>query len=150
MRLACLVISCLPVLGQTPGGSTVTKAPGEEVSLTLLANSQASKAIVALKWEVLFPVQLMEMESAATQIGSAAKDSGKSLQCSARKPYTYVCTLSGGQKPIGNGPIAIFHFKIKTTAPAGTTTIRTENAVATMVDSKEEPWNNTETTVIIR
>jgi hypothetical protein len=92
----------------------------------------------------------MEMEGDATEIGRAAIDSGKSLQCSARKQYSYVCILSGGQNPIADGPIAIFHFRIRTTAKAGTTTLRIERAEATTVDSKEETLNDTEAIVIIR
>ena len=92
----------------------------------------------------------MNMDVDATEIGSAAKDSGKSLQCTARKPYSYLCVPSGGQNPIANGPIAIFHFRIRTTAESGTTRLRIERAEATTPDSKEETLNNTESTVIIR
>lgn len=150
MRLAYLVVGCLPVLGQTSRVSSVTKAPGEKVTLDISVNSQPSRAPVALQWEVVFPAQLMDMESDAPEIGSAAKDAGKSLQCTARRPYAYACTLSGGQKPIASGPIAIFHFRIRTTAEAGTTTLRIERAEATTADSKEETLNNTESIVIIR
>jgi len=153
MRLAYLVVGCLPIfvptsLAQTSGVSSVTKAPGDKVTLDIMANSPA-KATVALKWDVIFPAQLMEMD-VAPETGSAAKDSGKSLQCTARKPYVYACVLSGGQKPIADGKIAIFHFKIRTTAKPGTTTLRIEKVEATMTNSKEVILNNTETTVIIR
>jgi hypothetical protein len=150
MRLACLLVGCLPVLGQTSGVSSVTKAPGESVTLDILLSSQPSRAPIALTWEVVFPAQLMEMEGDAPEIGRAAKDSGKRLQCTAPKPYANVCALSGGQNPIGNGPIAIFHFRIRTTAKAGTTTLRIERAEATTVDSKEETLANAEAIVIIR
>lgn len=140
----------LPALGQAPRVSTVTKAPGEKVTLTISVDSQPGKAPVALKWEVIFPVQLMEMEGDAPEIGSAAMNSGKSLQCTARNPYSYVCLLSGGQNPIADGPIAIFGFRIRTTAQAGTTALRIERAEATTVDSKALTLNNTESIVIIR
>jgi hypothetical protein len=92
----------------------------------------------------------MDIDSNATEIGSAAKDSGKSLQCTARKPYSYLCVLSGGQNPIADGPIAIFHFRIRTTAESGTIRLRVERAEATTADSKQETLNETESTVIIR
>jgi len=130
--------------------SSVTKAPGEKVTLAIRMDSQPATAPVALKWEVVFPAQLMEMESDAPETGSAAMDSGKSLQCTAQKPYSYVCILSGGQNPIANGPMAIFHFRIRTTAEAGTTHLRIERAEATTVDSKKQTLNNTEAIVIIR
>jgi hypothetical protein len=150
MRLAYLVVGCLPALGQASGVSSVTKAPGEKVTLDISVNSQHGGAPVAVRWEVIFPAQVMELEGDAPEIGSAALDSGKSLQCAMRNPYSYVCVLSGGQKPIANGLIAIFHFRIRTTAEAVTTTLRTERAVATAVDSKETFLDNTESIVIIR
>lgn len=150
MRFAYLILGCLPVLGQTSHLSSVTKAPGEIVTLEISADSQPSRAPVALKWEVVFPVQLMEMEGSAPELGGAAMDSGKSIQCTARKPYAYACTLAGGQKPIGNGVIARYHFKIRTTAAAGTTTLRIEKNVATSVDSKVATLNDTLVIVIIK
>ena len=92
----------------------------------------------------------MGMGSDAPAIGSAAKDSGKSLQCAARKPYAYLCVLSGGRNPIADGPIAVFHFRIRTAAESGTTRLRIEKAEATTKDSKEETLDSTEATVIIR
>jgi hypothetical protein len=150
MRLAYLVVGCFPVLGQTSHVSSVTKAPGEKVTLDILAYSQPARAPVALKWEVVFPAQLMEMDGDAPEIGKAATDSGKSLQCTARKPYRYVCILSGGQNPIADGSIAIFHFGARTSAEARTTTLRIESAESTTVDSKKWTLNNTEAIVLIR
>src|ERR1700678_1425654 len=124
MRLAYLVVGCLPILGQTSRVSSVTKAPGDKVTLEISADSQPARAPIALKWEVIFPAQLMEMETDAPQLGSAAMDSGKSLQCTSTKPYSSVCVLSGGQKPIGNCPGAIFHFQIRALAKAGPTTLK--------------------------
>jgi hypothetical protein len=150
MRFTYLVLACLPVLGQTSNVSSVSKVPGEMVTLEISAASQPSRAPVTLKWEVVFPVQLMEMEDSAPELGNAATDSAKSIECTARRPYIYACTLSGGQKPIGNGLIARYRFKIRTTAAAGTTTLKIERAVATTVDSKVATLNDTEVIVIIK
>lgn len=150
MKLVYMVVVCLPVLGQTSQVSSVTKAPGDKVTLDISANSQPGRAPVELKWEVVFPVQLMAMEGDAPELGSAAKDSGKSLHCAPRNPYSYVCNLSGGQHPIATGLIATFHFRIRTTAEARTTTLRVERAVATSVDSKVVTLSDTEAIVIIR
>jgi hypothetical protein len=148
--LAYLVLSCLPVLGATSVVSSVTKAPGEIVTLEISASSEPSRAPIALKWEVIYPAQLMEIEGGAPELGRAAKDSGKSFQCTARKPYANVCVLSGGQKPMVDGLIAIYHFKIRPTAEAGTTTLRIEKAESTTVDSVKWPLNKTEVSVIIK
>jgi hypothetical protein len=150
MRFACLVVGCLPVLGQASEVSSVTKAPGEKVTLEIRQDSAPGRAPAALKWEVVFPAQLMEMEGDAPEAGRAATESGKTLQCTKLKPYSYACILSGGQNPTANGVIAIFHFKIRTTAEAGTTAFRIERGVATAVDSKVSTLNDTEATVIIR
>jgi hypothetical protein len=150
MRLAYLLLGCLPVFGQTSRSSSVTKAPGEKVTLDISADSQPARAPVALKWEVVFPAQLMEMEGDAPDIGSAAMESGKSLQCTPRTPYRYVCVLSGGQNPIANGLIAIFHFRIRTTAEAQTIRLRIEGGESTTVDSKKWTLNDSEAIVIIR
>jgi len=149
MRLAYLVVGCLPVLGQTSGISSVTKSPGEQVTLEIAANSQPKRAPVALHWDVIFPAQLMEMEGDA-EVGSEAMNSGKSLQCRPKNPYSLGCVLSGGQNPILDGQIAIFHFRIRTTAAAGTTAFRIERAVATTVDSKLLSLDGTQAIVTIR
>jgi hypothetical protein len=150
MRLAYVVVGSLPLLSQTATVSSVTKAPGEKVTLEISAHSQPSRAPVALKWEVVFPAQLIEMEGDAPEVGSAAMNSGKSLECTPRKPYAYACTLSGGQKPIADGLIATYHFKIQTTAKAGTTTLKIEKAEATSVDANKWTLNDTEVIVVIR
>jgi hypothetical protein len=149
MRLAWLFIGCLPLLAQTSNRSSVTKAPGDKVTLDLFAESQPARAPVALKWQVLFPAQVIEMEGDA-EVGKAAKDSGKSLQCTVRAPYRYVCDLSGGQNPIADGAVAIFHFKIRSTAKAGTISLKIEGAESITADSKEFTLNDTEAMVIIQ
>ena len=150
MRLAYLLVGCLPVLGQTSHVSSVTKAPGDKLTMEISANSQPGRAPVALKWEVVYPAQLMALEGDATETGSAAKDSGKSLQCTARNTYSLSCTLSGGQKTIANGLVATFHFKILTTADARKTTLRIQKAAATTVDSRVLSLNDTLAIVIIQ
>ena len=146
VRLAWIV-GCMPLFGQTL--PPVIKAPGEKVTLDIKARSQPGKAPVALKWEVIFPAQWMEMEGDA-EAGKAAIDSGKSLQCTARGQYAYTCILSGGQKPIADGPIASFHFRIRTTAESGTATFHIDKVQSTTVDSKELNLDDTEAVVTIR
>jgi hypothetical protein len=93
---------------------------------------------------------LLELEGHVPEMGTAAMDSGKSLTCSARNSYSYACILSGGKNPVANGPIAIFHFMIRTTAPTGTAAVRIERAEAVTVDSKERTLDNADGTVTIR
>jgi len=129
--------------------SSVTGAPGERVRLEISLDSAVVSALTGLKWEVVFPAQLLEPGDEEPEIGRPAMESGKSLTC-ASKTYSSVCTLSGGQKPIPKGPIAIFHFKIRTSAEAGTAEVRIERAEAVTVDSKELTLDAAEGTVTIR
>ncbi len=137
-------------LGQVLHVSSVASAPGERVRIEIWLDSAAATAPSALKWEVVFPAQLLELEGDGPEIGGAAMESGKSLSCSGRKPYSYACTLFGGQNPVANGLIAIFHFKLRTTAGAGTSAVRIEKAKAITADSKELTLSSAEGTVTIR
>jgi hypothetical protein len=147
-RLAHLVAGCVPLLGQT-SHLTPVKAPGDMVTLVITADSQPARAPAGLKWEVLFPAQVIEMQADA-EAGKAAVDSGKSLQCVARRPYLCYCILAGGQNPVADGPIAIFHFKIRTTAAPQTITLRIQRAEAITAESKELSLNDTEAVVVIK
>jgi hypothetical protein len=58
--------------------------------------------------------------------------------------------MSGGRDPVANGPIAVFHFKIRTRAEAETAAVRIESAEAVTVDSKKLTLNDAEGTLNIR
>lgn len=130
--------------------SSVTGAPGEKVRLEISLDSAAARAPTTLKWDMLFPAQLLEPEGRGPEIGSAAMHSGKSLTCTGRQPYSYACILSGGDKLVAGGAIAIFHFKIRPAAQTGTASVRIERAEAVSADSKELTLENAEGTVTIR
>jgi hypothetical protein len=136
--------------GQVLHVSSVTSAPGEKVRIEISLDSAGARAPAALKWEVVFPAQLLELEGDEPETGSAAMDSAKLLRCARQNAYSCFCTLSGGQNPVSNGPIAIFHFKTRTAAEAGTTAVRIERAAAVAADSKELTLNNAEGAVTIR
>lgn len=149
MRLLYLLVGSLPMFAQACATPSVVKSPGDMVTFEIVAKSQPEKAPVALHWEVIFPAQLMEMEGDA-EIGSAAQNSGKSLQCRRRNSHSYGCALSGGNNPMADGQIAIFHFRIRTTAEAGKTAFRIERVVTTTLDSKVLSLEDTETNLTIR
>ena len=140
--LSCLVFTLffgvtLPVCGQSLQVSPVSGAPGEKVDLVISLDSPVRSAPAALQWEIIFPAQILEDGGAGPEAGRAASDSGKSLTCAKRKTYSYACILVGGQKPVGNGPIAIFHFKIRSEAHAGTSVVRVEKAEGATADLKQ-------------
>ena len=129
-------------LGQLFHVSSATSAPGEKIRLEISLDSATAERQSALKWEVVFPAQLLELEGDGPEIGGAAMDSGKSLQCTAGKPYSYVCILSAGRNRSQMARLRFCHFKIRTTAKAGTAAVRIENAAAVTVDSKELTLEN--------
>ncbi len=149
MKLVFLIFGSLPILAETSAGLPVVKSPDDMVTLEIAATSQPNRAPIALHFDVVFPTQLMEMEGEG-EVGSSARISGKSLQCHQRNPHAYACVLSGGQNPMADGQIAIFHFRIRAAAGAGTTALRIERVVTTTADSKVLSLNDTEAIVIIK
>jgi hypothetical protein len=129
--------------------SSVSGAPGEKVGLEISLDSPAGSAPVALQWETIFPAQILEDGGNGPEPGRAASDSGKSLTCTLRKTYSYLCILVGGQKPVANGPIATLRFKIRPEARAGTTVVRVERAEAVTADLKKLTVKDAEGTVTI-
>jgi hypothetical protein len=152
MRFA-LLFAALPLLAQTtakpPLSASLTKAPGDPVTFQIFATSLPDRAPIALQWEVVYPAQILDLEGAA-EAGSAALDSGKSLECKPHKEYSFVCILSGGKKPIADGQIAVFHFRIRPDATPGKVTLRVESASAKQKDDSEAALKNTESVFIIR
>lgn len=133
-----MLMSGLPaVLGQDLSISPVQGAPGESVTMEVSLNSPAGKQPVALQWETVFPVELLELEGSGAEASPAARDSGKLVTCAARKAYSLVCILAGGRKPIANGSIAIFHFRIRAEARMGTSTFTIQGAEAATMDVQD-------------
>jgi hypothetical protein len=149
MRLALLFVAAFELAAQTPAKPTLTKGPGDPVTLQLFANSLPDRAPLAVLWEVVYPAQLIDLEG-KPEGGRAAVDSGKSLECKPHRAYSLVCVLSGGSKPIADGQIAVFHFRIHPDAIPGTVTLRIQSASARQKDNSEAALKNTESVFIIR
>ena len=147
---SCIFLCALPVFGQTLRVSSVSAAPGQKISVDISLDSAAGEAPATLKWEAVFPAELLEPESSGPTVGSAAKDAGKSLTCARRQAYSYVCILAGGQKPIANGPIAVLRFQIRAEARSGTSTVRIEQVEAVTKDLKTLKLSGVEGQVVIR
>jgi hypothetical protein len=108
---------------------------GDSVAVEISVDTSTGTAPVALTWETVFPDDLLQVEGNGPVAGSAARESGKVLTCSSPKPYSYVCILVGGQKPIGSGLLATFHFKIRRNAHRGPATVRAQRGEAAAVDA---------------
>jgi len=149
MKAFGLMLACSTAVAQTSATSPVLKSPGDTVTLEIAATSQPNKAPLTLHFDVVFPVLLMELDGEG-EAGRAALSSGKSLQCHTRNPHAYACVLSGGDHPIQDGQIAVFHFRVRNTARSGPAALRVESAVSSTVDSKIFSLNDTEAIVMIR
>jgi hypothetical protein len=123
----------VPGAGQSLKFSSGAGAPGETVALEISLSAAPGQAPSALKWDVTFPAQLVEVAQ-APEIAKSAADSGKSLACHQRLTYSYICIMAGGQKPIGSGAIAIFRFKILPDAHSGSSAVRLERIEAVTKD----------------
>ena len=148
---ALLFAAALPLAAQTAAKPVLMKAPGDPVTLQIFATSVPERPPLELKWEVVFPAQLMDLEGDPVA-GSAAAASGKSLKCERQKPreYVYACLLSGGNKPVADGQIAVFHFRIRPEAKPGKITLTVQQAGARTKEGREVPLKNTESFFMIR
>jgi hypothetical protein len=129
--------------------SSASGRPGEKVAVQLFLDSPSGAAPAALKWVMVFPARLLEVEEDGLTLGASANESGKSLTCAPREPYSYICVLAGGQKSIANGPVASFHFKIRADAHPGSALIKIDQVDAVTKDLKTLKLNGTETTVTL-
>jgi hypothetical protein len=130
--------------------SAAAASPGDQVRAEVILESLPGRELVALRWDVVVPAQVLELVGDGPETGRAVADSGKLVRCSMQKNYLYVCMLTDDQKPIMSGPIVIFHFKIRTDAQPGTTTLRIEKVEATTVDRRQFTLNGAEAAVAIQ
>lgn len=136
-------LACLPSSGQALHVSSGSGSPGEKVVIEIALVSSVAEAPDTVKWETIFPAQLLEILG-EPEVGRAAKESGKSLTCTQRESYSYICILAGGQKPIVDGPIARFVFGIRPDAHPGTVSIRSTGVEAVTKDLKRVNLNGSD------
>jgi hypothetical protein len=130
--------------------SPVTGAPGEQVRVEVSIESPPGRKPVSLQWRVVVPDQVLELADTGPERGRAAAGSEKRLTCSRLRNYMYACLLYGGQKPIADGPIAVFHFKIRAAAPSTVAALRLEAAEAVGPDGRQSTLSSAEGTITIQ
>jgi len=130
--------------------SPVQASPGDEVRVEISIESPAGKAPSTLKWETVFPAQLMDLVGDAPELGKAAKDSDKAIACAKPKPYSFTCILYGGLKRLDNGVIATIHFKVHKDARLGETKVTVQKAEGVAGDLKQFSLKDAEGSVDIR
>jgi hypothetical protein len=128
----------------------VQTSPGSEFQVEISIASPAGKAPAILKWDTIFPAQLLDVVGGGPEVGKAGKDSGKVIACAMQKPYSYTCVLFGGQKLIADGVIATIRFKVHADAQPGKTAIRVQKIDAATVDAKSFTMPDAEAPLEIR
>jgi hypothetical protein len=135
---------------QTLTIAPVQTSPGAEFQVEISMTSPAGKALPILKWDTIFPAQLLDVVGGGPETGKAGKDSDKTIACAMQKPYSYTCVLYGGVKPIENGVIATIRFKGHADVPPGKITIRVQKIEAATADYKRFNLDDAEGSVEIR
>jgi len=148
--LVWLFVGTIAVSAQTLTIARVQTSRGAEFQVEISMASPSGKAPTILKWDTIFPAQLLDVVGSGPEVGRAGKDSGKSIACTMQKPYSYTCILFGGLKPVENGVIAIIRFKAHADVAPGKMMIRTQKADAAMLDSKRFNLDDAEGSVEIR
>jgi hypothetical protein len=145
-----LFIGTIAGSAQTLTIAPVHTSPGAEFQVEISLTSPAGKAPPILKWDTIFPAQLLDVVGSGPEAGNAGKDSGKSIACAMQKPYSYTCVLFGGEKPIENGVIATIRFKVHADVPPGKIAIRVQKIESATVDFKRFNLDDAEGSVEIR
>jgi hypothetical protein len=130
--------------------SPVHGSPNDEIRIEISLASPAGRAPSTLKWETVFPAQIMDLVGDAPELGKAAKETDKAIACAKPKPYTITCILYGGQKRLDNGVIATLHFKVHKDARLGETKVTVQKAEGVAGDLKQFVLKDAEGSVDIR
>jgi hypothetical protein len=125
--------------------SSLTKAPGDKVTLDILANSQP----VALKWEVVFPAQLMAMEGDAPDRQRSNELGQIATTHRAEAVLLFLCSVRWAESD-RKWPDCNLPLQDPDHCGSGNDYPQDRKRVATRADSKVAPLNDTEAIVIIR
>jgi hypothetical protein len=114
-------------------------------------DSPSGKEPLALQWEAAFPGEALKLDGTGPVAGAAAQAAGKSLTCAPKKTSPglskWVCILAGGQKPIGNGVVALLRFEVQAHAHAGSLPIVVDNVLGVSAALQKVPIPRAEGTV---
>jgi hypothetical protein len=121
-----------------------------ELSLTSPAGQEPS----ALQWDTKVPSSQLGLTEGSPQPGPVAQEADKGVSCAMKATkadtQTIVCLVYGGRKPIRNGVVARFSFKIPPQATTGSALILLDNGVAVSADLKRTPIPDTTAIITIR
>jgi hypothetical protein len=153
MRSLGVIFCALPLLGQSVRVSSGSGAPGAKLAIEMALDSPSGKEPLALQWEVVFPGEALKLDGTGPVAGPAAQAVGKSLTCAPKKATPglskWACILAGGQKPIGNGVVAVLRFEIPAHAHAGSQPIVVDNVLGVSAALKKAPMSRAEGAVTV-
>jgi hypothetical protein len=141
--------SSLALLSQSLEISSRPLSP-EKATVVISIVLPKEKDVLGIQWETAFPAQQMSVDDNRPEVSDAAKAAGKSLHCSNKKVkdvQSYTCILIGGQKPLKNGPIAVFNVHVLPDAK-GNTTVRAGHAEAVTKDLRKLSLQGAESRVM--
>jgi hypothetical protein len=137
--VAAAFLAAAPAAAQTLKFSTPS-ARAERVEVELLLHTPAGKEPSTLQWEAIIPLDQVTLVDGFPQVGAAAQAADKIVSCSAKTresdSLTILCLAFGGAKPIGNGVVTRFSFRISSTARKGPAVVRLKRAIAVTADLK--------------
>src|ERR1017187_6778385 len=143
MRSLSVFLCALPLLGQSIRVSSGSAAPGEKLAIEIALDSPSGKEPLALQWEATFSGEALKLDGTGPVAGPAARAAGKGLTCAPKKtspgPSKWVCILAGGQKPIGNGVVALLRFEVQAHARSGSQPIVVVNLLGASAALKKAP-----------
>ena len=140
--------------GQQLQLGTIAGAAGEWVTVPISFQAAPGQELAAVQWEMQIPSPLVFENERMVRQSLPVKEAGKSLTCliAAKSPEgaRLRCLVSGGQKPIPTGTMALLTLKIPDGTRATKVRLRLENALAVTRDLKQAPIGFAEAVVSIR
>jgi hypothetical protein len=154
MKFGLVVLASLPLWGQSLQVSQAAAARGEARSFLIKLASPKGKELVALQWEISAPPEIT-IDPGNIVAGSAAEGAQKSITCvSVQKPdrgrQRFACILAGGQKSMGDGPVAVVRYNIRHGMGAGRVVVRIEKAMGVTGDLTQVNIGNVDGPLTIR
>lgn len=142
------------VYGQSlhvPPSTANRKSPGV---FSMILDSPAGKAPVAMQWELSVPPALA-VEKGDISPGKAAETAKKSLTCAPTNSQIpggtrYICILAGGQEPIGSGPIAMIRYRAQADVHGAPIRVAIQKILGVSADLKRIEMPNTDAIIKIQ
>lgn len=127
----------------------ISAEPGAAVEVPIELESKPGQEPLGLQWTIKFDPPLTLVSQ---RIAPVAHDAGKDLRCALRKSpaNSTICLLSGGQKPIANGAVALLVFETSAKGQSDRAKIRIEDALAVSNKAKPVPVAAAEGTIMFR